>query len=231
MADRINQSNPLIDQLGIQKKIKDNSKGDNNALAQQDFLKLMVAQIQNQDPLKPQENGDFLGQMAQFSTVKGLQDMQSTMDSLSNSLVSNQALEASSLVGRFVRVPGDEAYLPPGEGNRFFGAVELEQSTSSLKFEIVSASGEVVKTIGMGSQTAGVVDLRWDGTDKQGQMMPEGNYQIRASAVLNGQSTSLDTMVIAPVESVTLGRNGGQMKLNISGIGERSMDQVREILS
>jgi len=229
MADRIN-SNPLLDQLGIQKKTKETNK-DDNSLAQQDFLKLMVAQIQNQSPLKPQENGEFLGQMAQFSTVQGLQDMQKTLDSLSNSLVSNQALQASSMVGRFVRVPGDESFLPEGEGNRFFGAVELEQSTSNLKFEILSPSGAVVKTIGKGQQAAGLVDLRWDGKNNQGEMMPEGNYKIRATAIMNGQTTSLDTMVIAPVESVTLGRNGEQMKLNVSGIGERSMDQIREILS
>jgi len=235
MADPIN-NNPLIDQLGIQKKIKDSSKGGDNSLAQQDFLKLMVAQMEHQDPLKPQENGDFLGQMAQFSTVQGLQDMQTTLSNLSGSLVSNQALQASSMVGRFVRVPGDENFLPPadgpaGDGPRFFGAVELEQSASNVKFEILSASGAVVKTIGMGNQSEGVVDLRWDGKNNQGDMMPAGEYKIRASGIMNGQTTSLETMVIAPVESVTLGRNGQQMKLNISGIGERGMDQVREILS
>ena len=231
MADRINNTNPLMDQLGIQKKVKDSSKGDSNALAQQDFLKLMVAQIQHQDPLKPQENGDFLGQMAQFSTVEGLQDMQKTINNLAGSLVSNQALQASSMVGRFVRVPGDENFLPAGEGERFFGAVELEQSASNVKFEIISPSGEVVKTIGKGNQRAGVVDLRWDGVSNQGEMMPAGKYTIRASAIQGGQTTSLEPMVIAPVESVTLGRNGQQMKMNISGVGERSMDQIREILS
>jgi len=231
MADRINNSNPLIDQLGIQTKVKDGSNADKNSLAQQDFLKLMVAQIQNQDPLKPQQNGDFLGQMAQFSSVQGLQDIQASMSSLTSSLVSNQALEASSLVGRFVRVSGDQNFLPGGEGERFFGATELQQSTSNLKIDILSPSGDIVKTIGMGNQKAGVVQFQWDGKNSQGVMMPEGNYSMRASAIVNGQTTSLDTMVIAPVESVTLGRNGGQMKLNVSGIGERTMDQVKEILS
>lgn len=231
MADRINQNNPLMDQLGIQKKIKDGSNKDSNALAQQDFLKLMVAQIQHQDPLKPQENGDFLGQMAQFSTVEGLQDMQKTMTNLAGSLVSNQALQASSMVGSFVRVPGDQAELPPGEGNRFFGAVELEQSVPNLKFEILSPAGEVVKTIGMGQQSAGTVEFKWDGINSKGETMPAGTYKVRASATIDSQMTSLETMVIAPVSSVTLGRNGQQMMLNVSGVGERRMDQIREILS
>jgi len=230
MADRINSSNPLLDQLGIQKKQEAN-KTDANGLAQQDFLKLMIAQIQNQSPLKPQENGEFLGQMAQFSTVQGLQDMQKTLDSLSNSIVSNQALQASSMVGRFVRVPGDEGFLPEGEGERFFGAVELEQSASNMKFEVLSPSGEVIKTIGKGTQQAGVVNFAWDGTNDKGETMPEGNYKFRAVANVGGKTESLDTHSIALVESVTLGRSGEQMKLNITGLGERNMDSIREILS
>ncbi len=231
MADRINNANPLMDQLGIQNKNKKNANADANTLAQQDFLKLMVTQIQNQDPLKPQENGDFLGQMAQFSTVKGLQDMQATMNNLAGSLVSNQALQASSMVGRFVRVPGDAAELVPGEGERFFGAVELEQSVPNLKFEIVSPSGEVIKTIGKGQQSEGTVEFAWDGINAKGEPMPAGIYNVRASASVDGKMTSLETMVIAPVSSVTLGRNGEQMSLSISGVGDRRMDQIREILS
>jgi len=230
MTDSINSNNPLLDQLGIQKK-KEASTTDPNGLAQQDFLKLMVAQIQNQSPLKPQENGEFLGQMAQFSTVQGLQDMQKTLDTLSSSIVSNQALQASSMVGRFVRVPGDEGFLPEGEGDRFFGAVELEQTASNVKFEILSPSGEVIKTIGKGQQQAGVVNFAWDGENDKGEMMPEGNYSFRAVANLGGKTQSLETHSIALVESVTLGRSGEQMKLNITGLGERNMASVREILS
>jgi flagellar basal-body rod modification protein FlgD len=230
MADGISPKNPLIDQLGIQQKQKDASK-KTDSLGQGDFLKLMIAQMQNQDPMKPSDNGEFLGQMAQFSTVSGLQDMQKSLDTLTNSLVSNQALEASSMVGRFVRVTGDTNFLPPGEGDRFFGAVELEQSTSNLKFEILSEAGEVVKTIGVGAQSEGVVNFEWNGISDKGEMMPEGNYKVRATAFVNNENTSLETMVVAPVESVTLGRNGEQMKLNIAGVGSRSMDAVREIMS
>ena len=122
MADGISSNNPLIDQLGIQKKQQEEAK-KKGSLGQDEFLKLMVAQLQNQSPMKPQDNGEFLGQMAQFSTVAGLQDMQKTLDNLSNSLVSNQALEASSMVGRFVRVPGESAHLPDGEGDRWSGGV------------------------------------------------------------------------------------------------------------
>jgi len=229
MADGISSNNPLIDQLGIEKKQREAAK-NKDSLGQDDFLKLMIAQMQNQSPLEPEANGEFLGQMAQFSTVSGLDKMQQSLDTLTNSLVSNQALEASSMVGRFVRVPGDTSYLPEGEGDRFFGAVELDQSTSNMKFEIVS-NGEVIKSIGKGQQAEGVVEFAWDGTNNQGEMMPPGEYKVRAVANFAGETTSLATMVVAPVESVTLGRNGEQMKLNIVGVGSRNMADVREIMS
>jgi len=230
MAEGISSNNPLIDQLGIQKKQAAEAK-KSGSLGQEDFLKLMLAQMQNQDPMKPSDNGEFLGQMAQFSTVDGLQNMQKSLDTLTNSLVSNQALEASSMVGRFVRVPSETNYLPEGEGERFFGAIELENSTPNLKVEIVSGAGEVIKTIGLNEQSAGMVKFAWDGTNAAGEVMPKGDYTMRATAVTNGEPTAVSTMAIAPVESVTLGRNGEQMKLNILGVGERAMDSVREIMS
>ncbi len=230
MADGISNTNPLIDQLGIQKKQQEDAKAK-SSLGQEDFLKLMVAQLQNQNPMEPQENGEFLGQMAQFSTVSGLQEMQQSFDSLSASLVSNQALQASSMVGRYVRVPGDSSQLTAGEGERFFGGVDLEQSTPNLKFEILNPAGEVVKTIGKGPQTEGSVSFAWDGVSDSGEEMPPGEYLIRASATINNETTSLNAQVIAPVESVTLGRSGEQMKLNIAGVGVRAMSEIREILS
>jgi len=230
MADGISNNNPLIDQLGIQQKQSEEAK-KKNSLGQNDFLKLMVAQLQNQSPMKPQENGEFLGQMAQFSTVAGLQDMQKTLDSLSNSLVSNQALQASSMVGRYVRVPGETSTLPEGEGERFFGGVELDNSVPNLKFEITSASGEVVKTIGMDHQPEGAVSFAWDGIADDGNVMPPGEYSIRASSSINGNTVSHTAEVIAPVESVTLGRGGEQMKLNVAGVGIRAMSDIKEILS
>lgn len=230
MADGISNNNPLIDQLGIQQKKAEEAK-KKSSLGQSDFLKLMVAQLQNQSPMKPQENGEFLGQMAQFSTVAGLQDMQKTLDTLSNSLVSNQALQASSMVGRYVRVPGETSTLPEGEGERFFGGVDLEQSVPNLKFEILSASGEVVKTIGMDNQPEGSVSFAWDGISDSGNVMPPGEYKVRVSTEVNGKTVSLSPEVIAPVESVTLGRGGEQMKLNVAGVGVRSMSEIKEILS
>ncbi len=226
---KIDQNNPLYDQLGIQKRQAEEKK-DKDHLGQREFLELMMAQLKHQDPMNPQDNQQFIAQMAQFSTVSGLQDMQQSFESLSNSLVSNQALQASSMVGRFVMVPGDKNYLPEGEGERFFGALELEQSSPDVRVSIYDDKGQIVKTLPLGTQDDGLVRFAWDGTGQQGQMMPAGMYEVRASAVIDGESQALDPMVVAPVESVTLGRNGGKMQLNVAGLGALDMSAVREIL-
>ncbi len=221
-------NNPFIDQLGLPKQGE--QKKDSNTLAQEQFLELLVAQIENQNPLKPQDNGEFLGQMAQFSTVSGLQQMQKSIDQLNANLMSSQALQASSLVGRLVLVPGNKGYLPEGEGDRFFGAIDVPSSTTGIKVEVTSASGELVKTITLGTQNEGMSRFSWDGTDDRGNPLPAGEYQVAASGYVGGELQALETNIVAPVDSVTLGRNGGKMMLNVAGFGAMDIDSVREIL-
>lgn len=221
--------NPLIDKYSIQDRTRlENEK--RTTLGQEDFLKLMTTQLQNQDPMKPMENGEFLGQMAQFSTVAGQQEMQQSIDKLTSSLISGQALQASSLVGRLVMVPGGQGYLPQGEGDRFFGSVEVESSTPNVSVDIMTKAGQLVKTISLGSQNEGAARFSWDGTDFQGNNMPPGEYVVKARAQVDGEEQALKTFMVAPVDSVTLGRDGTKTVLNVAGIGSMGIDKVREIL-
>jgi len=122
-------------------------------LGQEDFMKLMTTQLNHQDPFKPMENGEFLTQMAQFSAVTGLKDIKDEFKDLSAALQSSQALQASSMVGRRVLVPGNETELP--EQGPLKGAVELPASTSNLSIKITDARGELVKTLDLGRQATG----------------------------------------------------------------------------
>lgn len=229
MSNDINKTNPLIDQLGIgQKQAKEAEK--KSSLGQEDFLKILIAQTRNQNPMEPQDNGEFLGQMAQFSTVNGLQKMQESIDNLSNSMMSNQALQASSLVGRFVMIPSDKGFLPEGEGERFFGGVEIPQTATDVTVQIQNSVGQVVKNIKLGNQPEGLQRFGWDGTDDLGAGLPPGDYRIAAIGNIDGKQEAFKTNFVAPVDSVTLGRNGEGMKLNVAGIGSMTMDQVKEIL-
>jgi len=201
-----------------------------NTLGQEDFLKLMVAQLKNQDPMKPMENGEFIGQMAQFSSVQGLQDMKKSLEDMSSAMISNQALQATSLVGRRVLLATNKGILPDGKNPMIEGAVKLDTSVTNMRMEIYDQAGQLVKLRPMGMHAPGLVKFAWDGRDMSGNQLPPGNYRVMVGANVDGTEQTLETLLVAPVESVTLGRNGEKMMISVAGAGNISLDRVREIL-
>ncbi|MCK7583278.1 MAG: flagellar hook assembly protein FlgD [Chromatiales bacterium] len=158
-------------------------------LGQDQFLELMVAQLKNQDPLKPMQNGEFLSQMAQFGTVSGIQDLQKSFGQMAGALQSNQALLASSLVGRAVLRPGQPRWLL-ATAARLLGAVELPQARSRCAHRRCSMpAGQVVRQFALGAQSAGTIKFSWDGLSNSGAAMPAGMlHASRRDAVSGGKS-------------------------------------------
>lgn len=194
-------------------------------LGQDAFLKLMTTQLQNQDPFKPMESGEFLGQIAQFSTVSGINEMQESLAGLTSALTSNQTLQAAAMVGRGVMVPGDSAFLFAEGG--MGGAAELT-SSGALSVEITDSAGQVVRRLDLGQQSAGNADFSWDGLDEAGNRMPEGSYGFRAQLDVGGVTSSVPTLAVGLVNSVSLGASG--LTLNLFGMDPVAMTEVREIL-
>ena len=220
-------SKNIFSQLGINKPVNSDAKA-NDELGQAEFLELMTAQLRYQDPLKPMENGDFLGQMAQFGTVSGINDLNTTFNTMSSSFQSNQALQASTLVGRRVMVPAQSAFL--NDGQSMLSAVELDQPASKVVFTVKNVAGQLVHRHEMGIQPAGMVDFEWDGLDANGNRLPGGQYQI-ASEVYRGSEVEAGNMfTVVDVESVTLGAGGQDLTLSVSGLGDVDMSQVRKIM-
>ena len=227
MANNIDAS--ILSKLGISNASTAQAvESSKDKLGQKDFLKLMVAQLKNQDPLKPMENGDFLGQMAQFSSVTGLQELQASFNQLAGVMQSNQALQASALVGRSALVPGNAAVLSAGQ--TVSGAVDLPASTSDVALAVTDQSGKVVRLMSMGPQASGLASFQWDGKTDAGELAPAGRYKIVANAMLDGKVQAVDTLVAARVESVTLGRGGQESTLNLAGLGSLEMSKVRQIM-
>jgi flagellar basal-body rod modification protein FlgD len=197
-------------------------------LGQEEFLKLMMTQLRNQDPFKPLESGEFLSQIAQFSTVTGIQDLQASFKTLSSSLYSNQALQASSLVGRTVLVPSASAAL--AAGGQVSGAVDLTSSTSQLVVGVYDGTGQLVRRISLGPQAAGQVSFAWDGLTDAGTAAAPGTYRVRAEAEIGGQAVAMDTLVASKVESVVLGGRDGGIRLNLSSLGGFDFSAVRQIM-
>ena len=210
------------------RKVQDlNTKTSRKELGQEQFLELMTAQLQNQDPFKPMESGDFLSQIAQFSTVEGIGDLNDAFSGLSQSLVSNQALQATNLVGRQVLAPTGVAAL--SQGGTIRGNVELPAASGEVVVNVYDQAGQVVRRLELGSQTAGPVAFQWDGLKNDGQFASPGTYFISAEASIDGQFESVETLLASEVRSVTLSNSGGLL-LDLDGIGSLDFNEVRQIL-
>lgn len=213
-----------LEQLGYSNRLSDGKK---DRLGQDEFLKLMTTQLANQDPMKPMESGDFLGQIAQFGTVSGIEDLQSSFSQLASSLSSNQALQAASLIDREVLVPAGRATLNASASIE--GAVALERRASDVVVSIHDTNGELVRRISLGAQEAGLVDFKWDGRDANGDMMAQGSYDITAQAYNGATAEAQEILISSRVQSVTINRNGGALMLSLDGLGDVEFSKVRQI--
>ncbi|MEM7253505.1 MAG: flagellar hook assembly protein FlgD [Pseudomonadota bacterium] len=197
-------------------------------LGQEEFLDLLVAQLQYQDPLKPLENAEFVSQIAQFSSVSGLSEIQSSLSDLVGAFQSNQALQASTLVGRDVLLAGDKMNLVVGTNPK--GQVETPAGTTTLRVEVFAANGELVRRIDTAPNVTGRTAFEWDGLNDAGEAMPAGVYRIQAIANGAGGDIAASTFVQAKVDSVSLSRNPPSTILNLSGLGTVDVLDVREFL-
>ncbi|XOZ34392.1 flagellar hook assembly protein FlgD [Halomonadaceae bacterium KBTZ08] len=203
------------------------SEGGNKAsdMGRNEFMDLMMAQMQNQNPLDPQKNEDFVAQLAQFSSLEEMQSLNTSVEDAMGQFRSTQALQASAMVGQSVLVEGNTANLgPEGEVK---GAVELPSATSNLRISVYNQSGELVRQMDKGQQGSGTVDFSWDGENSEGELMEPGEYRVKAEAQYEGETQELATQLNANVDSVSL-ENGG-VTLNLAGRGSVSLDQVKQI--
>jgi flagellar basal-body rod modification protein FlgD len=205
----------------------DTATAGGQELGQDVFLELMVTQLQNQNPLEPQDNSEFVAQLAQFSSVEGLDKLNTSMEGLVGSFQSNQALQASAMVGRFVKLDSESSFLPTD--GAVAGTIDLPQSTDQITMSIYNDSGQLVSEELMGGQAAGEVPFVWNGTDNNGNQLPAGVYQFKVTANFGGDAVRLNTALSANVDSVSVGANGA-ISLNVAGLGSVAISEVREIL-
>jgi len=221
-------SSSVLQSLQKTTSATDSSTGTaGSKLGKDAFLQLLVTQMQNQNPLDPQDNGEFVAQLAQFSSLEGMQSLNQSVGSIVSSYQSSQALQASSLVGRSVIVQGSSAVVDPAKGLN--GSMLVSGASSATTVGVYDATGSLVKTIDLGAKPAGQTDFTWDGTDSEGNKAPAGTYTFKAVATLDGTATTMTTYLPATVNSVTMGANGGEMSLNLAGLGSISLSQVKTI--
>lgn len=222
-------SNPtenIFTDIGINAPRADDTSA-RKELGQSDFLMLLTTQLANQDPLSPTDSKEFISQMSQFSSVDSLQTLVTKFDDLSTSLTSNQALQASSLVGRQVLIPSSVGYVPNDTG--MSGQINVPSATNNLRFEIRDASGQLVRRIDVGDRAAGDIEFYWDGNNEEGEFVGEGQYEVAAFGSVNGTTEQLPTSIRAQVQSVNLGGLGGGIILNLTGLGQINFNDVKAV--
>jgi flagellar basal-body rod modification protein FlgD len=191
------------------------------------FLELMTTQLQNQDPTNPTDSTEFVSQLAQFASVQGLDTLNENFDTLASSITSSQALQAGSLINRNVLTEGNYARLNQETGLQ--GELELESSGSDVQVRFYSASGTLMKTLDLGTQSSGSLSYKWDGTMDTGGSAPEGVYRVEADYYDGDNRVSLNNLVSARVESVVVGGSGEALTLNLEGLGSVSFNKVSRI--
>src|SRR5271167_1409701 len=193
-----------------------------------DFLTLMLAQLKNQDPTSPVDSNTFLTQLAQLSEVQGITSLNTSFSALSGSLTSNQALQASSLLGHQAQVASSTATL--AAGGTVTGAVNVPQTTSQVTLSISDSSGALVGQINLGAQSAGLASFSWNGTESDGSQAPPGQYTLSAQyAGATSGSTAATTLVNGTIESVSMGAGSAGLTLNVAGIGSVPFSSVQQI--
>lgn len=188
------------------------------------FLKLLVTQMKNQDPLNPLDNAQVTTQLAQISTVNGIEKLNATLQGMASGVTAGQSLQAASMIGHNVLVPGSALQLAGGSG--VFG-VDLAQPADNVKVTIHDSAGQAVRVMDLGAQVAGPLTLQWDGMADNGAPAADGSYTMSVSALRGDQKVDAQTLAFGTVQGVFQGNQGVQ--LNVGSLGTANLADIKQI--
>ena len=188
--------------------------------SQDRFLKLLVTQLQNQDPLSPMDNAQLTSQIAQINTVSGIATLNTSVQQLSGQFLQMQSLQGASLVGKDVIVPGNQLDVTDGVGQ---GGFELTSAADAVKVEVLSPAGQVVDTLNLGAQSSGMHSFNW----AAGSYDNTSRLTFRITA--NSGATPLSTTALMRdlVDAVSV--SGSTLQLQLRNAGTVDYSTVRAI--
>ncbi len=214
--------NNILEKIGAKTPEADATKRK-SSLGQEDFLRLMTTQLQNQDPFAPMENGEFIAQMAQFSTVTGITEMGQSLNGISDKLNEFRIATASDLLGNSVLVPGNIAR--PNKNNEIHGIIDLPSASSETSVSFFDETGEHLHSIDLGAQPGGLVGFEWLDIPED---IKAKNMPLRVEAFINtGQgSQGLTPSVFSEVMAATVGKNNQGVTIDVKDYGEMAAADV-----
>ncbi len=220
--------NAILNKLGVKTQEEAKKEGNKNTLGQEDFLKLMTTQLQNQDPFAPMDNGDFIAQMAQFSTVTGITEINNNLTNIGSKLEPNRIATAAQFLGHSVLIPGK--VVSPDENGEIHGVIDLPASSTDVGLTFTNDSGEVVKTINLGSQNKGLVGFSWvdipDSLKKSNERLT-----IQAYAGNKNASDGVSTAVYNKVIAASTPKDSDDVLLELKDYGEVSASRAIKLKS
>jgi flagellar basal-body rod modification protein FlgD len=199
----------------------------NGANTQDRFLKLLVTQMKNQDPLNPMDNAQVTSQMAQLSTVSGIDKLNSTLKALSDNMSTGQAMSATGIIGHGALVAGSTLALNNGKA---VGGLELTQGADSVRVQIMDGANNVVRVLQLGAQKAGVVPLTWDGMNNDGDAAPSGSYKFTAEAMNADQKSAVKTLSFGMVEGLKPATVGSPARVDVGKLGDFNLSDIKQVM-
>jgi flagellar basal-body rod modification protein FlgD len=209
------------------------ASGASSAQSLQDqFLTLLVAQLNNQDPLNPMDNYQLTSQLAQISTVQGVQELKDVVQTISGQVDLSQSMDAVSMIGKQVLIPGSTLKMDTDStGTRITTpiGIDMQADANDVVMKISDSSGRVVRTMDLGAQQTGILTPTWDGKDDSGNAMPDGSYTIAVAATdANGNAVTAEALTYGKVNGVAYSTQGVRLDLGLAG--QVSMLDVRKVL-
>ncbi len=220
--------NKILEKIGVKSNEDSAVAKKKESLGQSDFLKLMTTQLQNQDPFSPMENGDFIAQMAQFSTVTGIAEMGESLKSLSNQLGEFRIATATNLLGHSVLVPGNK--VRPNANGEIHGVLDLPRASSATNVVFSNTAGEVVHAIDLGTQASGLVGFSWNDIPEE---LLSNETPLKVEAFMNGENgrSGVTPSVFAEVLAASTGDSKTGVVLEVKDYGNINASDIRKFRS
>lgn len=220
----VNSSSDIFAAINAQAKAGATDAGSGSEDVQNRFLKLLVTQLKNQDPLNPLDNAAVTTQISQISTVAGIENLNATMQTLLSNFNDSQSMQAAGLIGKSVLVPGSQLVLGDGETS---GGANLAGPADKVTLTILDATGKVVQSQNLGARDAGSFNFTWDGKTDAGATAPPGNYSFTIAAVRGSETVAAETMQLGTVSALV--RDKGAFQLELAGQGRVDFNKVQQI--
>ena len=220
-------SSSLLQNVSRYEDVKEASKKTKEDMGKQEFLTLFTAQLQNQNPLEPVKNEAFVAQLAQFSQLEALTNMQDSLDKFVTSMSGERMLGSASLIGKKVAMTDTPTQLT--SGGVIDGSIDLPMGASGIQVSVFDSQGRLVQELIAGPQLPGTTPISWNGKDAAENPVPSGLYRLSANAVVDGKNVTVPVSTLSTVRAITSNPTDGSVSVEVDGGKTMLLTDVKRV--